>query len=84
MKRIRWSVKWDAKKGRWQVRQGTELKFDLRAKSLAIQGAAAECNIRHRASGECSELFIYNKNGRIGTGSSGRRTYGKDPKGSKG
>ncbi len=82
-KRIRWEVRWSRKERVWSIYcAGIPTAFDD-TKLAAVKGAAWLCRDRLKL-GELSELTIKNKDGRIGKGSSGHRSYGLDPRRAKG
>jgi hypothetical protein len=81
MKRVLWEVRFD--KTHWGVFQGKRCWFGCSRKTEAVHWAAKNLRLELKY-GVLTELFIKNKNGQIGKGSSGRRTYGKDPRGTRG
>jgi hypothetical protein len=55
-----------------------------RTKGDAVGNAARYCRDMLLSEGTPSELMIYNKNGKLGKGSSSRRTFGNDSRKTKG
>lgn len=53
-------------------------------KDWAVYYAVEEARARWRVNGERTQVIVKNKNGRIAKGGHGERTYGKDPRRSKG
>lgn len=84
MARVRWEVRWLTAPDNWNVYRDGEYLVRYSTKALAVRVAAEMCRNALAQDGTLSELYIKTKAGRIGKGSSGRRTYGKDPRGSKG
>jgi Zn-finger nucleic acid-binding protein len=84
MKRIRWEVRYDKSRQCWSIFRDREWTDGWSTKCRAVKYSAYCCRVNWTDRGELSELTIKNKNGQIGKGSSGRRTYGKDPRGTKG
>ena len=84
MKRIRWEVKPNKGIFPWRITRDGKIHRFMMAKAVAVNIAADDCRYELDEFGTLSELFIKNRNGKIGKGSNGRRTYGKDPRGTKG
>jgi hypothetical protein len=84
MKRIRWEVRFSRAKGIWCVYRGKSRRFGAHPKTEAVKWAVFFCVARFDIEGEPSELIIKNRDGRIGKGSGSRRSYGLDPRKSRG
>jgi hypothetical protein len=80
MKRVRWEVRYDKRVFCWRVFRQKESVAAWSLKANAIHATSQVCRERLRAFGELSELTIKKKNGQI----QDKRTYGKDPRGTKG
>lgn len=80
-KRVIWTVEWSEKKGCYNVKRAGTIYAARVKQADAIKRAAEMCEIELRDKGTLSEL-------RIRTKSTGRwrtpRTYGQDPRRSKG
>lgn len=76
-RRVNWWVRWRKRDRRWCIYEGRQLHSARRTKVEAVKSAV----LRIAVMGRLAELFILRKDGKIGRGSSGRRTYGKDPRG---
>ena len=90
-KRIRWEVRPTKKNERstqycpsWAVVCEKKVCEFFYAKHEAVRSAARTCRQAWKKYKHLSELTIKNKNGQNSKGSSGRRTYGKDPWGTEG
>ena len=84
MKRIRWEVIPIKGVFPWRITRAGQTVRDCMTKKKAINNAAEDCRFELESYAWPAELFIKNRNGKIGKGSNGRRTYGKDPRGTKG
>lgn len=86
---IRMTVQYDKNIDRWQVIRGKHDGMDASILSQhldqddAIVRARREARRLHESTGETVELVIKTREGKIRKGSSGRSTYGKDPRRSK-
>ena len=81
-KRIRWEVRWDRKIGEWGIWCYPIGNLDRyhRLKRNAVKSAAKSCRECLAEFGELSELTIKRKDGTI----QDKRTYGKDPRRTRG
>ena len=85
--RITLEVRWKAEPepGQWAIeRQGTGVALAYAPTKAEAISRGAEEGRALKAQWLLAELVPYRLDGRIGKGGSGRRTYGKDPKGHKG
>jgi Uncharacterized protein conserved in bacteria (DUF2188) len=83
MKRILWEVRWNAtylKGGCWLIYLAGVVTGVAKTKAGAVDLAASECKRQWEDMKILSELTIKKKNGQI----QDKRTYGKDPRGTKG
>lgn len=79
VRRARVEVRYRKTEARWFVLVGVEVKGWKHVKKDAVKLARRVAK-RHQP----SELFIFNKNGKLGKGHDSRATYGSDPKRRKG
>jgi hypothetical protein len=80
-KRIIFRVRWVKTIKRWQVTQeGTAMFESVNVKTEAISIGANYAKSMLESEGSPSQLVVHNKNGRIAF----ERTYGNDPRRSKG
>jgi hypothetical protein len=78
--RVIWVVEYNRDEKCWRIKRG-KVVYGGRVKKVdAVARAAEMCNIELRDRGELSELRIRNKDGTWRT----PRTYGDDPRDSKG
>lgn len=81
---MRFWVTWRKADKYWAIkRTGAGVLGLYKNKEQAISIAAGTARTWAKTGGN-AELFIHNKDGSIGKGSHGRRTYGKDPRKSRG
>ncbi len=78
MKRVKWTIAYDKKVRAW--RAGPQVGWYRRNKRALINVISEHLRDRWKLYGELSELIIKKKDGRI----QDRRTYGKDPRKTKG
>lgn len=78
-KREVWSVRWNKGSELWDILCERWHVASEATKKLAVSDAADRCRSR-QAVGELVQLKVYNKNGRIAF----ERTYGRDPRRTKG
>lgn len=80
MKRIRWTISPHKRSAGWcaSVKGGARLYYTTQA--AAIKATAKHCRQRWKEYKEPHELIIKGRNGRIRD----NRTYGNDPRGTKG
>lgn len=80
-KREVWSVRWDKSSRWWHVVDHLRnVIYSYRVKAVAVSTAASECRGVWEGGGNLAQLRVFNKNGRIAF----ERTYGKDPRRTKG
>ena len=80
MARIRWEVRWLTAPDGWAIYRGRVWQGRSRLKRGAVAMAARFCRFCLTNSGELSELTIKRKDGTI----QDKRTYGADPRSTKG
>lgn len=78
--RVRWFVEYDKTEKVWNGKRERVTYVVRTTKAAAVRQTADFCEIKLREAGELSELLIRNKDGTFRT----PRTYGDDPKRSKG
>lgn len=79
MKRIRWTISPDKRSGVWYATSGGK-RLRYATQAAAIGATAKHCRQRWKEYKEPHELIIKGRNGRIRD----NRTYGNDPRGTKG
>lgn len=80
-KRVRCEVRYSRSEKSWLfINSNGEVIYDLFTKKSAIKRAALVCRKSHVEFGELIELTIKRKNGTI----QDKRTYGRDPRKTKG
>ena len=82
-KRVVFSVRW-GDCGYWRVYRDKLHWETFSLKRMAVLSAARFCRDMLLSEGTPSELKIFNKNHKLGKGSSSRRTYGKDSRKTRG
>lgn len=80
-RRVNWWVRWRKKDARWAYYRGRTLQdFGFEHQERAAAHAATNARIEWETKGQPGELLILSKKGTIRE----RRTYGDDPRRSKG
>ena len=85
-KRVTYEVRWHASSGRWRIYRANvlvEAKGGPK-KSPVISRAARLARLEWEKQGQPTELVVKTKRGKVGKGSSSRRTYGLDRPQSRG
>lgn len=80
MKRIRWTISLDKRNGVWYAATKGGARLQYTSQAAAIKATAKHCRLRWKVYKEPHELIIKGRNGRIRD----NRTYGNDPRGTKG
>lgn len=87
MARIRWEVRpaggpkiCEGYTGGWVIARGDTVLERWHRKARAVEQAASRCRAEWEASGQLSELTIKRRDGTI----QDKRTYGRDPRSTKG
>lgn len=85
MGRVSYEVRWRSREGTWGVyRAGKLLEDDFRTKDAAKACARGTAKQEWRDKGVLTEVIVKTKAGAIGSGSTSRSSYGKDPRASRG
>lgn len=84
MKRFEYHITYDKRAKRWVCRVGGAFVDADLTKSWLICNVATELSYAEAVFGDRIELIIHRKDGTIGKGPGSRRSYGGDPKRSKG
>ena len=83
-KRYEYHVTYDAAANLWVCKVGGALFDRCPQRDHLINRVDMPLSVWAQVGSQHSELIIHRKDGTIGKGSSSRRTYGGDPKGTKG